>query len=103
MTQYSFTNEFRNELIQLLSKKIDIVKEEDLEPGYIKAPVDLYNKNSKGEEFIIELEIRRADPSNNIAKIGYWLEEAKDRVVSVIQVFTPYYDRKTGSIDRSNK
>ncbi len=94
--RYNFTKIFQNEVHKFL-KKTDLIgtPEYDLNSKKIKAPVDLYIK-TQDREYLIELEIHRADPSNNIAKIAFWLhEDNTKRQVTVIQFFSPFYKLET--------
>jgi len=95
--RYSFTEHFQNKVQQTLSSKYNIKskKEQDI-TDEIKAPVDLFYHDENGRDYLIELEIHRADPSNNIAKIAYWLDkEQTKRNVTVIQFFSPHYKLET--------
>ena len=78
--RYNFTKLFQCEVKRRLhTKGIPVESEYELDGKNIKAPVDLYYKSSAGKEYLIELEIHRADPSNNIAKIAYLLNKDKTR------------------------
>lgn len=71
-------------------------KEYDLGLSELKSPVDLMVKRQK-RIYLIEYEIHRADPSNNVAKIAYWLYKEKPKEdVTVIQVLTPHYLNVSG-------
>lgn len=98
-TRYNFTKLFQCEVKRQLQKKgIPVESEYELDGNNIKAPVDLYYKSSAGKEYLIELEIHRADPSNNIAKIAYILNNDETiRNISVIQVFSPQYQIASGT------
>jgi len=91
--RYNFTKKFQEKVQKLLlNRGISAKSEQDLDIEKIKAPVDLYSIDSHGKEFLIEFEIHRADPSNNIIKIAYWLEKDKnERDITVIQIFSPQY------------
>ncbi len=98
--KYNFTIKFQKELLNILENSLPFVikTEEGLQLEDIKAPVDLYLVDDSNNLFLIELEIHRADPSNNIAKIAYWLENRHSYSnVIVIQVFSPYYLTRMGS------
>jgi len=83
---------FQDELKrQLAEKGIPMKNEKELDTQEIKAPVDLYYQNPSGKEYLVELEIHRADPSNNIAKIAYWLRcDNDEREIVVIHVLWNY-------------
>lgn len=61
----------------------------------IKAPVDFVIK-TEAKQFLIEIEMHRADPSNNIAKIAYCLEHLKKDAI-VIQWFSSNYKGRANS------
>jgi replicative DNA helicase len=86
-----------NEIIEnFKNKKVEFTHEFDLGLDDIKAPVDFYIKEHE-QIFLVEFEIHRADPSNNLAKIAYWLEKEKpSEDVNVIQCFSPHYDTRKG-------
>lgn len=90
--RYNFTKKFQDEVHRLLREKEYIgATEYELGSKKIKTPVDIYLA-TQDREFLIELEIHRADPSNNIAKIAYWLhEDNTKRDITVIQFFSPFY------------
>jgi hypothetical protein len=95
--KYDFTERFMNEIKEnFSSEKIEFVYEFDLGLMDIRAPVDFCIKEHE-QIFLVEFEIHRADPSNNIAKIAYWLEiENPNKKVNVIQCFTPHYNTRKG-------
>ena len=67
------------------------IKEKQLPDTDIIAPIDIIITQDEKKWVRIELEIHRADPSNNIAKIAYWLScPGKNYDITVIQVFTPH-------------
>ena len=93
--QYLFTNRFKELMEERMQEKFKshftIKQEVDLVSNGIKAPVDLKLSNPD-LVVIIEYEIHRADPFNNIAKIAYWLAtENPTQPVIVIQLLSPYY------------
>ena len=59
---------------------------------------------ANGTTVLIEVELRRAAPVANIAKIWRWLEEMNEYQgkVIVIQAFSSYYDKKEGAWQRTN-
>ena len=98
--RYFFTKRFkelmRKSLEDKYGKRFKYKSEKDLAPSGIKAPVDLI-LSGQNEMYLIEYEIHRADPSNNIAKISYWLHNEKpEQKITVIQVFTPHYISMSG-------
>lgn len=60
----------------------------------IQAPVDFALEIGKKLE-LIEIEMRRADPSNTIAKIVYCLGQLKEDAL-IIQWISSYYRRRPG-------
>lgn len=96
--RYNFTESFKSELYsQLDSVEVQWKKEKKLPNTDIIAPIDIIIMQDQKKWVLIELEIHRADPSNNIAKIAYWLScPGKDYDITVIQVFSPHYNGKTG-------
>lgn len=80
------------ELTILFPNENQVIKEYDLNLTDIKSPVDFKIDLNDEKICLIEFEIHRADPSNNIAKISYWLNTKKPKIkVLVIQAFTPYF------------
>ena len=67
----------------------------------IKAPVD-FAIETRDRLFLIEIEMHRADPSNNIAKIAYCLEKLRKDAI-VIQWFSPYYKKRDSKLDKAKK
>lgn len=67
----------------------------------IKAPVD-FAIETRDKLFLIEIEMHRADPSNNIAKIAYCLEQLRKEAI-IIQWFSPYYKKRTNDSDKAKK
>jgi hypothetical protein len=56
-------------------------------------PVDIMME-SHDRLVLIEIESHRQDPSNNIAKIPFWLKhDPVDNEVVIIQLFSPFYDK----------
>jgi len=56
-------------------------------------PVDIVLE-SEDRLILVEIESHRADPSNNVAKIPYWLEHsAEKKKVIMIQLFSSYYEK----------
>jgi hypothetical protein len=65
-------------------------------------PVDIAGLGD--DLYIIELEWRRADPADNAAKLFRHLDDgAVEREVSVVQVFTNYYDLARGGVSAKRK
>ncbi|WP_423743478.1 hypothetical protein V5735_10510 (plasmid) [Haladaptatus sp. SPP-AMP-3] len=65
-----------------------------------RTPVDVVGRTD--DRFVaVELEWRRADPVNNTAKLFYHVDSGEldgyDRI-SVVQVFTGYYDLSSGGV-----
>jgi len=93
-----FTKRFQNDLRKELARKVMEYRvfpgEEWLKIRGKKAiPVDIALR--LGERFVLlEIESHRQDPSNNIAKIPFWLERnpVKERLL-IIQLFSPFYDK----------
>ena len=67
-------------------------------------PVDLAGE-ALDHVYLIELEWRRADPADNAAKIFRHLNTNSIEVtqVTVLQVFTQYYDLKRGGVNSKRK
>lgn len=56
-------------------------------------PIDIMME-SNGRLVLLEIESHRQDPSNNIAKIPFWLKRNPvDKKILVIQLFSPFYDK----------
>lgn len=78
-----------------------------LKPGYDwdteysieDTPVDISGL-SGDSIFLVELEWRRADPADNIAKIFRHIEaeNLEEDQVKIVQIFTAYYDLKRGGV-----
>ena len=48
----------------------------------------------KDRVVVIEIESHRQAPSNNIAKIFYWLEiEPPEKPITIVQLFSPFYQK----------
>jgi len=93
-----FTRLFQDRLRDELSKRI---KGYEIYPrerwlsieGKRVIPIDIALK-SKDTQVFIEIESHRADPSNNVAKIPYWLQHnTEKKKVIMIQLFSSYYNR----------
>ncbi|MFT4904365.1 MAG: hypothetical protein ACI8UR_000922 [Natronomonas sp.] len=62
-----------------------------------RTPVDVAGTGDP--RVLIELEWRRADPSNNTVKLfRHIAEDSIDQSLLVIQLFTRYYDLKSGGV-----
>ena len=92
----SFTENLKKQVYNKLRSDYQVFIEHRLKSIDIQAPVDIMI-NKSCTKYLVELEIHRADPSNNIAKIAYWLESNPDINVEVIQVFSPYYLQRNGN------
>ena len=98
--QYEFTKRFKKlveeKLNERFGKDFHIKSEMPLSSNRIRVAVDLEIMNPR-KIFLVEYEIHRADPSNNIAKIAYWMQNEKPKQdVTVIQFFSPHYDLRKG-------
>lgn len=67
-------------------------------------PIDIAG-HSNGELILIELEWRRADPADNMAKLFRHLDSGQLDVqeITVFQVFTNYYDLARGDVSSKRK
>ena len=93
-----FTRQFQSRLRKELASKARSYHVRPKE-GWLKIagkmviPVDIVMK-SHGRLVLIEIESHRQDPSNNIAKIPFWLKHCPvDNEILVIQLFSPFYDK----------
>lgn len=67
-----------------------------------QTPVDVAGEG--GQRVFIEIEWRRADPANNTVKLFRHLSaKAIDGPVSVVQLFTRYYDLQSGGVSSKRK
>ena len=56
-------------------------------------PVDIMME-SRRKRVLIEIESHRQDPSNNIAKIPFWLKRnPPKKKLLIIQLFSPFYEK----------
>lgn len=100
----TFTKKFSKKLKDKLNKELsgkvfngegkehDLLREIDDE---MRGPVDFFATTTDGKRtVIIELEIHREDPSNNVAKISFWCSKKRiENEVVFIQFFSPHYRR----------
>lgn len=85
--KYDFTARFCDSLKKELSKLVYLCPNYDFGKelsgsNIIRAPVDFAVEN-RDKLFLIEIEMHRADPSNNIAKIAYCLENLKKEAIVI--------------------
>ena len=105
MTRYSFTKHFK----KAMGSRFDELPypwypEKKLPNTDIYAPIDVIIQLDENKWMLIEFEIHRADPSNNISKISYWLNcLGKDYEITVIQLFTPHYNHSNGGFKAKRK
>ncbi len=93
-----FTRKFQNELRGELRRRIRGYEVHSVEEwlkvnGERVVPVDISLKSAE-RLVLIEIESHRQDPSNNIAKIHFWLEQtAIEKKLLVLQLFSPFYQK----------
>jgi hypothetical protein len=91
-----FTRKFQEKLRSELKSRIkDYVipdKEDWLEvDGKPVLPVDITLESAE-KMILIEIESHRQDPSNNVAKVLYWLRKEKpSKEIVLVQLFSPFY------------
>ena len=105
MVRYDFTTNFKNAMSRKFDDSFSDWDEEQKLPNTdIYAPIDAIIKLEEKKWILIEYEIHRADPSNNVSKISYWLNSAgKEYEVIVIQLFTPHYNHARGGFKAKRK
>lgn len=93
-----FTRRFQNGLRSELAKRVKNYRVYSRE-GWLKIRgekvihVDIMMESGR-RLVLVEIESHRQDPSNNIAKIPFWLKhDPVDKEVVVIQMFSPFYDK----------
>jgi len=94
-----FTRQFQKELISELKNKVKTYRVYQKErwltiKGKRVVLVDIFMESTK-RLVLIEIESHRQDPSNNIAKILFWLKHHHliDKEILVIQLFSPFYHK----------
>lgn len=93
-----FTRRFQDKLRVELAKRVKGYRVHPSEEwlkinGKKVIPVDITLRSAE-RLVLVEIETHRQDPSNNIAKIPFWLEQnpIKEQLL-IIQLFSPYYDK----------
>lgn len=99
--------EFANDVVHRLKTKLAQKCPSyswETEHRIAKTPVDVAGIDDN-QYILIELEWRRADPADNVAKIFRHLSKGEmgpDRIL-IIQVFTEYYDLVSGGVSSKRK
>lgn len=90
----TFSTSFKNELLNLLEKKIKITcKSEEIQysKGQYKIMFDGYIEKDN-QLIIIEIEFRRSDPINNLIKTLHWVcHSVKSKKIKMIQIYDNNY------------
>ncbi|MBI2545923.1 hypothetical protein HYV81_01975 [Candidatus Woesearchaeota archaeon] len=93
----TFTTIFKQELLNLLDDKTKrLCKSEEIEysKGTYKIKFDVYIEKDNSI-FIIEIELRRSDPINNLIKTLHWKCSSIDnKKINMIQIFDKNYYTK---------
>jgi hypothetical protein len=84
-------------VIQGLSKQIPLVKWENERQLSDVGNIDVYGE-SRNHVYVIELEMRREDPVNNVVKFYRYADRIKDRFlkgkITFIHVFSLFYEKR---------
>lgn len=84
-------------IVQGLHKQITLVKWENEKQLFDVGNIDIYGE-SRDHLYLIELEMRREDPVNNVVKFYRYVDRIKDRFlekrITFIHVFSLFYEKR---------
>ena len=97
INQNVFRTYCAEKIVQGLRKQIPSVKWENERQLSDVGNIDIYGE-SRNHVYLIELEMRREDPVNNVVKSYRYVDRIKDRVskrkITFIHVFSLFYEKR---------